>query len=58
MKTLKTFILMAVMTFILMLIGNAVAGREGLIFALIMAGVMGFVFNGSAPFIDWVPDHE
>lgn len=43
MKTLKTFILMAVMTFILMLIGNAVAGREGLIFALIMAGVMNFI---------------
>lgn len=34
---------MAVMTFILMLIGNAVAGREGLIFALIMAGVMNFI---------------
>lgn len=24
------------------------------LFLLIMAGVMGFVFNGSAPFIDWV----
>lgn len=42
MKTLKTFILMGVMTFILMLIGNAIGGQEGTIIALIFAGVMNF----------------
>lgn len=43
MNTLKTFFLMAIMTFILMFLGNAIAGQNGTIIALIIAGVMNFV---------------
>lgn len=43
MKTLKTFFLMGIMTFILMTIGNAVGGRHGMIMAFIIAGVMNFI---------------
>lgn len=43
MKTLKTFFLMGIMTFILMIIGNAVGGRNGMMIAFIMAGVMNFI---------------
>ena len=43
MKTLKTFFLMGIMTFILMIIGNAVGGRQGMLMALIMAGMMNFI---------------
>ena len=43
MNTLKTFFLMAIMTFILMFIGNLIAGQNGTIVALIIAGVMNFV---------------
>lgn len=43
MNTLKTFALMGVLTFILLLIGNAIGGQSGVIVALIMAGVMNFI---------------
>lgn len=43
MNTLKTFVLMGVLTFILLLIGNAIGGQSGVIVALIMAGVMNFI---------------
>lgn len=43
MNTLKTFVLMGVLTFILLLIGNAIGGQSGVIIALIMAGVMNFI---------------
>lgn len=43
MNTLKTFFLMGVLTFILLLIGNAIGGQSGVIVALIMAGVMNFI---------------
>lgn len=43
MNTLKTFILMGVLTFILLLIGNAIGGQNGIIIALIIAGVMNFI---------------
>lgn len=42
MNTLKTFILMGVLTFILLFIGNAIGGQNGVFFALIMAGFMNF----------------
>lgn len=43
MNTLKTFFLMAIMTFILMFIGNLIAGQNGTIVALIIAGAMNFI---------------
>lgn len=43
MNTLKTFFLMAIMTFILMFIGNLIAGQNGIIVALIIAGAMNFI---------------
>ncbi|MFA6708992.1 MAG: zinc metalloprotease HtpX [Fusobacterium sp.] len=43
MKTIKTFLLMSVMTFILMAIGNALGGRQGTIIALLFAGVGNFI---------------
>ncbi|MDP0488606.1 MAG: zinc metalloprotease HtpX [Fusobacterium sp. JB021] len=43
MKNIKTFLLMAVMTFILMAIGNALGGRQGTIIALLFAGVGNFI---------------
>lgn len=43
MNTLKTFFLMGILTFILLLIGNAIGGQSGVVVALIMAGVMNFI---------------
>ena len=43
MNTLKTFFLMAIMTFILMFIGNLIGGQNGVLIALIFAGIMNFV---------------
>ena len=43
MNTIKTFFLMGILTFILLLIGNAVGGQNGVVVALIMAGVMNFI---------------
>ncbi|MGL5088282.1 MAG: zinc metalloprotease HtpX [Fusobacteriaceae bacterium] len=43
MQGFKTFILMLTMTFLLLLIGRAVGGRNGMTIALILAGVMNFV---------------
>jgi heat shock protein HtpX len=42
MNALKTTFLMALMTVLLMLAGQAIGGRSGMTFALIMAGVMNF----------------
>lgn len=42
-NTLKTFILLAGMTALLMAIGQAVGGRNGLVIALVFAGIMNFV---------------
>ncbi len=42
MNTLKTFLLMIIMTFLLMFIGNAIGGRNGMMIALIFAAVMNF----------------
>ncbi|MGL5544048.1 MAG: zinc metalloprotease HtpX [Cetobacterium sp.] len=43
MQGFKTFILMLVMTFLLLFIGGAVGGRNGMTIALVFAGVMNFV---------------
>ncbi|MBC2855662.1 zinc metalloprotease HtpX [Cetobacterium sp. 2A] len=43
MQGFKTFLLMLVMTLLLMTIGSLVAGRNGMLIALIFAGVMNFV---------------
>lgn len=43
MNTLKTFFLMAILTFILMFIGSAIGGRNGMVIALIIAGAMNFI---------------
>ncbi len=43
MSWLRTLFLMAVMTLLLMVVGAVVAGREGAIGALVIAGVMNFV---------------
>ncbi|MGL4945676.1 MAG: zinc metalloprotease HtpX, partial [Fusobacteriaceae bacterium] len=43
MNSIKTFLLMILMTFLLMFIGDAVGGRGGMQIALVMAGVMNFV---------------
>jgi heat shock protein HtpX len=42
-NTFKTFILLAGMTALLLAIGDALGGRQGLVIALIFAGVMNFV---------------
>ncbi|MEW5979127.1 MAG: zinc metalloprotease HtpX [Acidobacteriota bacterium] len=42
-NTLKTFVLLAGLTGLLLAIGNALAGRGGLMIALVMAGVMNLV---------------
>lgn len=42
MNTIKTFLLMLVMTILLMFIGNSVGGRNGMTMALIFAGGMNF----------------
>ncbi len=43
MNTLKTTFLLALLTVLLVLAGGAIGGRSGMLFALIMAGVMNFV---------------
>ena len=43
MSNLKTFLLMGVMTFILMLIGNLIGGTQGIYFAFIFAGITNFI---------------
>lgn len=43
MSNLKTFLLMGVMTFILMLIGNLIGGTQGVYFAFIFAGITNFI---------------
>ena len=43
MNTLRTTFLMALLTVLLVLAGGAIGGRSGMMFALIMAGVMNFV---------------
>ncbi len=42
-NTLKTFILLAGLTALLMAIGSAIGGRNGLMIALVFAGLMNFV---------------
>ncbi|MGL4533884.1 MAG: zinc metalloprotease HtpX [Fusobacteriaceae bacterium] len=42
MNTIKTFLLMFVMTLLLMFIGNSIGGKNGMIMALIFAGGMNF----------------
>ncbi|MGL5125287.1 MAG: zinc metalloprotease HtpX [Fusobacteriaceae bacterium] len=42
MNTIKTFLLMFVMTLLLMFIGNSIGGNNGMIMALIFAGGMNF----------------
>jgi heat shock protein HtpX len=42
-NTFKTFILLAGLTALLMAIGNAIGGRNGLMLALVVAGIMNFV---------------
>ncbi len=43
MNTLKTFLLMLGLTFLLMAIGNLLGGRQGMIIALVIAAIMNFV---------------
>ncbi len=43
MNTIRTILLMTVLTLVLVLAGGAIGGRGGALFALIMAGVMNFV---------------
>lgn len=42
MNSLKTFFLMATMTFILMFLGNLLGGQQGTLLALVFAGIMNF----------------
>ena len=42
MNTLKTFLLMLGLTFLLMAIGNLLGGRQGMIIALVFAAIMNF----------------
>lgn len=42
MNQFKTFLLMALLTLLLVWVGDMVGGRQGAIFALVMAGVMNF----------------
>lgn len=42
MNSLKTFFLMAAMTFILMFLGNLLGGQQGTVIALVFAGIMNF----------------
>ena len=42
MNQIKTFILMALLTVLLVWLGNVVGGRNGALFALVFAGVMNF----------------
>ncbi len=42
MNQFKTFLLMALLTLLLVWVGDVVGGRQGAIFALVMAGVMNF----------------
>lgn len=43
MKNFKTFILMGVMTFLMLFIGNLIGGRQGVYFAFIFAGITNFI---------------
>ncbi len=43
MNTLKTFVLLFVLTALLVLIGQVVAGQDGMVIALLFAGVMNFI---------------
>lgn len=43
MNTMKTFLLMSVLTVMLVMVGGAIGGQGGMIFALAIAGVMNFV---------------
>jgi heat shock protein HtpX len=43
MNAMKTTFLMALMTVLLVLAGGAIGGQSGMIFALVMAGVMNFI---------------
>ncbi|MCI6151857.1 MAG: zinc metalloprotease HtpX [Fusobacterium perfoetens] len=43
MKNFKTFILMGVMTFIMLFIGNLIGGKQGVYSALILAGFTNFI---------------
>jgi heat shock protein HtpX len=42
-NTLKTTLLLTAMTLLLLFVGDAVGGQNGLVFALVLAGVMNFV---------------
>jgi len=42
MNRLKTLVLLAALTALLLLVGQALGGRGGLMFALVFAGVMNF----------------
>jgi len=42
MNWVKTFLLMAILTFLLVWVGDLIGGREGAIVALILAGIMNF----------------
>lgn len=43
MNSFKTLGLMAILTFLFMLVGNAIGGQSGMIMALVMAGVTNFI---------------
>ena len=43
MNSFKTFGLMAILTFLFLLVGGAVAGQTGMIIALIVAGITNFI---------------
>lgn len=43
MNTMKTFLLMGVLTVLLVLVGGAIGGQSGMLFALFFAGIMNFV---------------
>lgn len=43
MKNFKTFLLMGVMTFIMLALGNAIGGRQGVYMALVFAGITNFI---------------
>ncbi len=43
MNTMKTFLLMGVLTVMLVMVGGAIGGQNGMLFALFFAGIMNFV---------------
>ena len=51
MNQLRTFLLMAILTVVVVFLGGVIAGEQGLIYAVVIAVAMNFFPTGSA--IGW-----